>query len=281
MTENKSVSMGIGPIGRPDATFVRKFRWTLGAHDLKEKETLSEHFMKAVKVDFSRQIIHLDSYEVFMKDSEDIEILAWLERDDMHKQVLTLITYDGCGKAIYQYNFCNLYVIEQSASFDYSVSDESIRKASIKFQSYSRIVAGNVVKPENKYIYKIKLGDSPEIEVDLKDRPSLTIEETKVSHLNASTWIPGMARWNLLNVTIKKEDEKHVLNSLIEGKHVNTDLKVYTGDGSHALETWRLGTANATRVLDTGHGYNVSLRYCQVQYIPENQEIENGNSQES
>ncbi len=44
MSESKN--MGIGPIGNPQTTFVRKFRWTLECYDFcnDDKITLHEHW---------------------------------------------------------------------------------------------------------------------------------------------------------------------------------------------------------------------------------------------
>ena len=277
MTE-KSIPMGIGPIGSPNATFVRKFRWTLEAQDINDETTLPPHFMYKVRFDFQRQLIYLESYEVYTED-KDIEILAWLE-SDLKNQVMIFATYDGCGNILYHYNFYGLHVIENGVeTFDYELSDPSIRKATIKFDSYSRQFKGDLVKPENFYLHKLSINESPEMDVVIRDRPSLSIEETKINHLNARTWIPGKAEWNPLHLEIRKNEEKYTIPSLIDGGLFKIQLHTYTADGSHKLETWKIDRAHVTSLVDSGRGYHVSFRYSEVRYEPT--EVENAERKES
>lgn len=60
---------------------------------------------------------------------------------------------------------------------------------------------------KRKFRYKFELHDIcggksiPEHYVKTAARPNLAIEETELNFLNATTWIPGKARWETITVT--------------------------------------------------------------------------------
>jgi hypothetical protein len=265
--------MGIGEKGRHDSVFVRSFRWTLSAANRKGETTLPDHFQKAVKFDFARQLIYLDAYEVILKDAEDIDIQHWLDKEDLHRHILSFDTYDGCGNELYQYNFYDLCIVGDEMEFDYASSEESVRKVVVKFGGYDRKYKANgkdkLVKPLKRYIYKISVNGSKAIDVDINDRPSIRIEESEVNHMNAKTWLPGKASWNNLHGTIRKEDEKYVVSTLLDRAISTTaELHVYSGLGEEKLETWKLGGVFLTQTQDRGKGYSFTLRYSEVEYLP-------------
>ena len=133
--------------------------------------------------------------------------------------------------------------------------------------------------------------------VKLAARPSLSIEETEINHLNAKTWIPGKASWETINVTyIDAIDPTnvsftkplfdwlasvyafHLPNELPMGSSRNQYaavgiLVMYDGCGE-ALERWELNDMWPTSVNFGDVDYSSSdeatidltLRYSSVKY---------------
>jgi hypothetical protein len=131
MKDTPNKSMGIGSLGSPSITFVRQFRWTLGS------PTLPEGFVRSVNFDFVKKHLHLEYIEVYSPDFTGEPLQDWLD-GPYQQDILTFTTYDGCGKALYEQFFTGLEVVADTASFDYSVSDVSVRKLTIKYDNTRR-----------------------------------------------------------------------------------------------------------------------------------------------
>lgn len=132
----------------------------------------------------------------------------------------------------------------------------------------------------------------PEYFVMTSARPSLTIEETQIDHLNARTWIPGKASWEPITVTYMDtahEEMRSLYNwmatiynfsdpvNLNQGEKRDWNatgvLNMYDGCGT-LLEGWELQNLWPTGInfgtLDYGDSsiatIELSLRYSDVRY---------------
>lgn len=129
--------------------------------------------------------------------------------------------------------------------------------------------------------------------VKIAARPSLTVEETEINHLNARTWIPGKGYWETITVTyIDVADDAiqplfswlasvyDFTNSywLKQGSSANeyagtAIIKMWDGCGD-LLEKWELKNAWPTSVnfgdLDYANSeeatIELTLRYSDVEY---------------
>ena len=274
MTELKD--MGIGPMGNSKAIFVRKFRWALEGKDFDDKVTLSPHWFKTVAIDFSRSQLSFQVYEIITEGMEDLEIQAWLDKETHDTEVLNLTTYDGCGKPLYAYSFFAPVVVEDSMSFDYASSEESLRNILIKFEDYTRVfLAGGDRKVKGpikkRYLWKLRMKEGPAINVKLTHgRPQLSIEEAEINYMNAKTWIPGKATWQSLHMILPaNHHDSGICKSLLERETgLDLYLDLYTMDGSTLLETWILKDAWAQNIRggeDTRP--RITLRFGSVEYI--------------
>jgi len=284
MTDVKS--MGIGPLGRSDMVFVRKFRWTLQGKDFDDNVVLDEHWFKTLNIDFSRNQLDFQAYEVISKDAEDLQIQEWLDKESHDSELLMLTTYDGCGNPLYKYTFFNPVVVHDTLDFDYANSEESVRKVSVKFEDYTRTFVANdkhkhVGPLKKKYIWKMRLKDGPAIKVSLgSGRPQLSIEEAEINFLNAKTFIPGKASWKSLHVTLpQNHQDSGILKALLDyepGLGVYLDL--YTMDGSTHLETWLLKDVwmQSVKTNDNEVRPRIIIRFGVAEYM-NTQEIQNEN----
>lgn len=62
---------------------------------------------------------------------------------------------------------------------------------------------GTIVKRKFRFTMKIHWpgGDVPEHYVKVAGRPKLSIDSTEINFLNATTWLPGKAKWEPISVT--------------------------------------------------------------------------------
>lgn len=157
--DKKRREMGIGPAGRPDIIFVRKFRWTL------HSESLVEYFFTKASLDFCEKTIKFSCMEAyFQKDT--LSIVQWLEKN-ISDEKLYFTTYDGCGSTLYQYSFTGLTLIGNKLKFNYKDSSLSERKVKLHFVDckleYEYVfepteIESNIIKPEKKKLKgKIKI----------------------------------------------------------------------------------------------------------------------------
>lgn len=212
--------------------------------------------------------------EVVCTGDDDLNVHEWLE-SDLSKDELVFTTYDGCGKALYQYQFKGLTLASDQADFDYATSDESVRRAVLHFDDYSRTYLAKPQHTEAKPIkkcYKWTLqleGDTVGVEYDVKTeaRPQLEIEETEINFLNAKTWIPGKAHWHDLTFTFERQHDMELLNRLIKGTEPNLYLHLYSWDKSQKFETWVLKNVKMVRLKHEEDKYTLTLRYPEVRYI--------------
>lgn len=156
-------TMSIGPVGDPSITFVREFRFTLAG------EHLSEAFNTSVDVDWGNKTINLAAYEAITP--QGIHIHNWcdaMERGEYPDETLVLTTYDGCGKALYQFHFKKLVVRGRRNSFDYANSEVSLHRVNISFEE------------SVKEITNLSCDRDPTIK---DDRPL-----AEINHLNAKCW---------------------------------------------------------------------------------------------
>jgi hypothetical protein len=127
----------------------------------------------------------------------------------------------------------------------------------------------------------------------LAARPSLTIEDTEINHLNAKKWIPGKASWETITVTyydVASNDNAQLWNWLVsvynfmdptnlqqgtQGQDYAAVgvLTMYDGAGT-ALETWTLEDMwpSAINFGDVDYSSSdeadieLTLRYSKVTY---------------
>lgn len=261
----QSRNMGLGKLAEPQTLFVRNFRWTL------ESDGLPEYCLRSVSFDFKWKTVDLSMMEVVFENSNDIDVMAWLERDHS-KDIMTFTTYDGCGKAVYEYKIKGLQVVSDNIKFDYSSSDTANRQVKLKYDSIER-----------NYLYKkqpVKKGfdwtlgfphRSQLFEVKVKKRPQLNVEETEMNFLSSKQWIPGKAEWESMFFVMDKQAMKAVMAGLFHGERGELQLKLWQrGMDRKPLETWHLNGVriDSTKLLDD-ETYQVEVSYKSVQYISE------------
>lgn len=132
----------------------------------------------------------------------------------------------------------------------------------------------------------------PESYVTVASRPSFTLEETEINHLNAKTWIPGKATWETITVSYldaASDDMRSLWNwlatvydftdpiNLRQGEKRDWDatgvLNMYDGCGT-LLEGWELQHLWPTSVnfgdLDYASSdiaqIELTLRFSDVRY---------------
>lgn len=132
----------------------------------------------------------------------------------------------------------------------------------------------------------------PEYFVQVASRPSLSVEETQIDHLNARTWIPGKATWETMSVTYydAAHDEMRSLWNWLATVYDFTDpvnmsqgerrdwdatgiLNMYSGCGT-LLEGWELQHMWPTSInfgeLDYSNSdiatIELTLRFSDVKY---------------
>ncbi len=132
----------------------------------------------------------------------------------------------------------------------------------------------------------------PEYYVKTASRPNLEVEETEINHLNATTWIPGKAKWQTISVTymdVASQDMQSLYNwlatvydftdpvNLHQGEKIDWAgtglLSMYDGCGT-LLETWEMDRMFPTGINFGGVDYGSSeiseieltLRYSDVRY---------------
>jgi hypothetical protein len=266
--QTKNQPMGLGPIGAPDTIFVRKFRWTLkGDH-------LSEYFVTKVAFDFVAKVIDIGVLEAVLPNDTDIEAVRWLEHP-WDKETLTFCTFDGCGVPIYDYVFSGLTLTSDTADFDYSSSDPSIRKIKIKYDKCVRNSRLNRVKSEPKpskkgFDWTVSVaGTEAEYATKLVHRPQVDIEETEINFLNAKTWIPGKANWMDVDMSFAKQHDMSLVSDLVAGKSPTLILKMYSRGDIRLLETWELANCRLVKISANDEKYNITVGYATVKYISE------------
>lgn len=257
--------MGIGELVSPDIVIIRKFRWTLNGTNL------NESFVKSVKFDFVKKEIHARIMEVVAMDRDDIDVHRWLESNWMSES-LVFTTYDGCGVPIYEYKFTDLELLEDTAEFDYSVSDESERVVRLKYNDLTRTF---LLKPKEdgtkrlvkRFYWKVQVEGTTEMyNVKVTHRPALEVEETEVNFLNAKTWIPGKTSWHPINFTLDRQHDMSILSPLIQIKRPTLLLHLYGTDGDSVIETWKLRECVLTKMLHKENAYDLSVRVGGIDY---------------
>lgn len=269
--EAKNRNMGLGVLGDPSITFVRKFRWTM------QGLGLPEHFMKKVAFDFAAKTINLEAYEIVLSNAEDIDIQRWLE-SNLNREELFFTTYDGCGTPLYQYVFSDLTLLSDKADFDYASSEESTRKVSLKYENCERrYLAGPKKEPlviKKGYDWTLNLeGSNAEYEVKVAQRPQLEIEETEINFLASKMWIPGKATWEDMTFSLDRQHDMKFLTLLIEDKAPTLHLNLYSRGVRQKLETWVLKNCRVQRLNQDDDKYIVTVRYNSVEY--KNVKVEN------
>ena len=131
--------------------------------------------------------------------------------------------------------------------------------------------------------------------VKVAARPSLGIDETEINYLNATTWIPGKAKWETMNVTyidvatVEMAPLFNWLASLYNFTNPDTlemgsQRRDYTGTGilklwdgcGQLIERWTMSDMWPTQVNFGELGYedsaeatiDLTLRYSNVLYEP-------------
>lgn len=249
-------NMGIGKIGSPEITFVRKFRWTL------KGTNLEEHFLKNVKFDFKQQRMEIEAYEIVIKD-EDINIHTWLE-SDLSKEQLVFTTYDGYGFPIYSYIFTNLDVQADTASFDYSSSAESTRKIALKYGAVTRNFhpKQKVVIQKKRFDWKISVEGSEAKPVKIDTRPMLNAEEIEINFLNTKMWLP--AEWIKMHIDIP-ESSRCLFGQIMNNQSGKVSLIMLDMNGN-ILETWKLNNVKVIGMSDQEENMSITLSYNDVRY---------------
>ena len=262
-------NMGLGPIGSRDITFARKFRWSLEAYSWEDLQ----YWVQKPSIDFLNKRISLEVMLAFSKD-HDSPVHEWMDkiinkltRKNTEKIKLTL--FDGCGSPLEQYGFYVNGATRQSMDLDYSSSDVAVLKLELSFTKYTRRFCFGVecmnditslpATKQHHWKMTCKYGeDIIEREITLDKRPSLDIDETPVSHMNATMFIPGRAIWEeiIVRPSVDSIQEKWI-DFVMPGEH---KLTLY--ENEKPVEAWVLNT-NAIRKIDS---WGIALRYLDVRY---------------
>jgi hypothetical protein len=258
-------NMGLGVLGHHQTNFVRKFRWTLLGNGL------CENFVKKVYFDFVNQTIHMQVMEVSYAGATDIDIQRWLGLD-LSKEFLLFTTYDGCGNAIYEYEFLNFELLEDKADFDYSCSEESVREVALKYDHCRRQFLATEKRKEptvvkKRMYWRVQLeGEGPEYEVKVDTKPNIDIEETEINFLNAKTFIPGKATWQDLHLSFERQHDMGLLIPFLLGKETNLHLHLYSYDNKTKLETWVLKSCKLNSMNHEEDKCNLKVRFANAHY---------------
>lgn len=101
----------------------------------------------------------------------------------------------------------------------------------------------------------------PEYFVTVASRPSLTIDETEINHLNAKTWIPGKGMWETMSITyldVAHQDMQSLWSWLATVYDFTDPVNLHMGE----RPDW-----NATGLLNMYDGCGVLLETWQMQRI--------------
>jgi hypothetical protein len=274
-TYKNARSMGIGKLGEPAMTFVRQFRWVMTTSGV------PEHLMNKVDFDFVSKTISLHCIEVIAPEDTDVLIDNWLEKD-LTQENLVFTTYDGLGTPLYEMKFNNLTLLEDKASFDYSVSGLSIRKLKFAYDEKERVflAKGDPRIPKKKgFSWKFRVGQDLKLfDVKSGQQPNLEIEETELNFLSSKTWIPSKAKWTDLDLIMDRKACKALMAGLLNGE--NEDLHLYIYDSSdRPIECWTLKSANLVKSVaddekvplvtetDNKKMYFVTVRYKEAFWV--------------
>jgi hypothetical protein len=224
--------------------------------------------MKDVKFDHSAKTITFSYYDV-VGNNDGMEALVWadnLSNKRLFGETMTFKTLDGCGNVLYILKFTNLSLLEHKAEFDYSSSDPATTVLTVKYEIIHKQL---VACPDEfkRYTWKLLVAGR-EIPVFVNNRPSVNIEETEISHLNATMFLPGSAKWEPLKLTLSAEDLKSVLdiNKVLMGQKFNVDLKLY--ENELLRETWQLNNVFVVNTTIFDSTTDMEIYYDSVRYLP-------------
>jgi hypothetical protein len=265
-TKEARQSMGIGVIGEPNIVFARKFRWTM------EGQHLPSHFFKSVKLDHKNKKIEFEYYEIANQE-EGFHALVWadeLDKRQLPDESLVFKTYDGCGHCLYEIEFFVLNLLSNLTDFDYSTSEESVRQISVsyaysqsKLVSCKRAIGETIWKMDILVNYDNKIENIP---LNFVERPSLTVEETSIHHLNSKMFTPGKAKWNPVQIRFKKTDDMDFVNNILSSKPKLFGVHLHQYKGDELLETWELSDCWFQSVRFSGDEMDVKLIHNQIRY---------------
>jgi hypothetical protein len=151
-----------------------------------------------------------------------------------------------------------------------------------------------IIKRRNRWTMAISTpcGTLPAWACKTAGRPNLDIEELELNFLNATTWVPGKAKWQPINVTyydVASSDFQGLFNWMATVYNFQDEinlkmseksgwagvalLQMYDGCGA-LLESWQLGSVFPTSInfgelnYDTGEfcTIDLTLRYSEVKY---------------
>ena len=249
--------------------FCREFRFTLSGNHLKE------HFVKNVKMDLFNKHLDIDIYQVF--DGPDVPAIAWLDKmkETDWGEKLVLTTYDGCGSELYQYTFKGITLKSHTVNYDYSSSKEAVDSLVIGFKEYERECLVDL-PPEDKF-YHGPVANDPQPkwqvainiagkevarDIQIKKRPTCNIEETPITFLNHTTWIPGKATWEPFEFSIKKVED---IGALL--RDADEIVLRYYQEGQ-LIESWELkeGFLNKQNYKEGGSKVDYEFTYNSVNY---------------
>lgn len=152
-----------------------------------------------------------------------------------------------------------------------------------------------IIKKKHRWTMAISTpcGDLPTWACRTAARPNLDIEDNEINFLNATTWVPGRAKWQPINVTFLDvahtdfqglynwistiyhfTDKTNLPMSEKSGWSAEALLQMYDGCGG-LLETWQFSSVFPTNVnfgeLDQQSSefctIDMTLRYSEVKYF--------------
>ncbi len=278
-SKKHTIPMGIGPIGKPDALFVRQFRFTL------EAPGLSEQFVETVGFDFHAQKMHIGFRELSLPTASIGELHAWLKRP---VGPIRFVTYDGCGSPIYEKTFDGLTLLADTCQFDYKSNDMVTRFVTVHYVNMTEqthVHSGTGVvspftfdlpviskEPRRKKADKSwgLLAEGIDHPVTVDCRPTLEVEETEVRRLNATMIVPGKHRWQPMKLTMHPA----VYNRVREQLRSGTVCLRLLDSKLQALECWsllgiQLQSINFGASSETTDGpVELTLTFDHVKYEP-------------
>jgi len=223
--------------------FCREFRFTLSGKHLKE------HFVKNVKMDLFNKQLNVQIYQVF--DGPDVPAIVWLDKmkETDWDEELVLTTYDGCGSELYQYKFKGITLKAHTVDYDYSSSKEAVDSLLLGFREYERerladlppedgdrwTGVGVCNHPQPKWQVVVNIhGKEVVRDIQIKKRPTCNVQETPITFLNQTTWIPGKATWEPFTFSVKMVEDLDLIRQNIE----EIVLKYY--QQGQLIESWDL-----------------------------------------
>lgn len=274
---------GIQPILDPEITFARQFRWAFEAPGLAADFAVCK---LSYKESIYSNELTISLYDIH-KDNKSL-IQDWIDAQKQRPtddNTFTVTTCDGCGNLLGKEIFTECQFIEESGEFNYATSEPCIKKLKFKFDTHKSIMDGAPEKPKDpQYTWKFQIAysEGTAVEIYTTDmftcenmvHPQMNVEETKITRMNTSMWLPGRAHWQPLTMTLDTKTAIRVQKAVpmmtpcqqIQSPR-KVRLSIHTYSDNKRVETWTLENVLIMKNEDFGVGKSlVTFSFQNVKY---------------